>query len=260
MTKIISVHSFRGGTGKSNLTANLAVAVCKGGRRVALVDTDIQSPGVHVLFGLQKTVLKHSLNDFLWGDCKIEQAAYEVKPFVDSASDMPAGLYVVPSSLNAGNIARILNEGYDVALLNDGFRSLGRVLNLDYLFIDTHPGVNEETLLSIAISNGLVMILRPDNQDFLGSAVTVDLARRLDVPEMLAVLNKVPPGLDHASLAKRTESLLHVPVAGVFPLSNEMAHLGSSGIFLLKYPDHPFTKEIQRVADALVTLTSKQQP
>ncbi len=36
-------------------------------------------------------------------------------------------------------------------MLNDGFRDLGERLALDYLLIDTHPGVNEETLLSIAI-------------------------------------------------------------------------------------------------------------
>ena len=49
MATTVAVHSFRGGTGKSNITANLAVTVARQGRRVAIVDTDIQSPGVHVL-------------------------------------------------------------------------------------------------------------------------------------------------------------------------------------------------------------------
>ena len=46
MSKIISIHSFRGGTGKSNLTANLAAQAAALGNRVAIVDTDIQSPGI----------------------------------------------------------------------------------------------------------------------------------------------------------------------------------------------------------------------
>ncbi len=50
--KIVSIHSFRGGTGKSNTTANLAAQVAMAGKRVGVVDTDIQSPGIHVLFGL----------------------------------------------------------------------------------------------------------------------------------------------------------------------------------------------------------------
>ena len=53
MAKIIATHSFRGGTGKSNTTANLAALVARAGHRVAVIDTDIQSPGVHVIFALQ---------------------------------------------------------------------------------------------------------------------------------------------------------------------------------------------------------------
>ena len=45
MSKIISVHSFRGGTGKSNTTANLAAVLASQGQRVGVIDTDIQPPG-----------------------------------------------------------------------------------------------------------------------------------------------------------------------------------------------------------------------
>ena len=54
MAQIVSVHSFRGGTGKSNLTANLAVLTALQGKRVGIVDTDVQSPGIHVLFGFDE--------------------------------------------------------------------------------------------------------------------------------------------------------------------------------------------------------------
>ncbi len=66
MSKIISVHSFRGGTGKSNTTANLATLLAAEGRRVGVIDTDIQSPGIHVLFGLHEEDMKYSLNDYIW--------------------------------------------------------------------------------------------------------------------------------------------------------------------------------------------------
>ena len=57
MAKIISIHSFRGGTGKSNMTANLAALLAAEGGRVGVIDTDIQSPGIHVLFGLNGDVI-----------------------------------------------------------------------------------------------------------------------------------------------------------------------------------------------------------
>ncbi len=57
MSHIISIHSFRGGTGKSNTTANLAALYASMGMRVGVIDTDIQSPGIHVLFGMQEELL-----------------------------------------------------------------------------------------------------------------------------------------------------------------------------------------------------------
>lgn len=72
MPRIISIHSFRGGTGKSNTTANVAALLAAEGRRIGVVDTDIQSPGIHVLFGVDQETLDHTLNDYLWGRCKIE--------------------------------------------------------------------------------------------------------------------------------------------------------------------------------------------
>ena len=68
-------------------------------------------------------------------------------------------LYLIPSSMKPGEIARVLREGYDVGMLNDGFHNLIEALKLDVLMIDTHPGLNEETLLSIAVSDALAIIM-----------------------------------------------------------------------------------------------------
>ena len=80
MSKIVSVHSFRGGTGKSNVTANVATMVALHGKRVGIVDTDIQSPGIHILFGLDDRQVTRALNDYLYGQCRIEDCAYHVTP------------------------------------------------------------------------------------------------------------------------------------------------------------------------------------
>ena len=67
MAPILSIHSFRGGTGKSNLAANVATLLAAEGRRIGVVDADIQSPGIHVLFGMSQDAMRRSLNDYLWG-------------------------------------------------------------------------------------------------------------------------------------------------------------------------------------------------
>src|SRR5262249_59256187 len=136
MSRIVSIHSYRGGTGKSNLTANLAALAALQGRRVGIIDTDIQSPGIHVLFGLDEGKVNRALNDYLWGRCAIEDTAYSLP-----LPKLPAGgaAYLIPASVKTGEITRILREGYDVGLLNEGFQALIQRLDLDYLLIDTHP-------------------------------------------------------------------------------------------------------------------------
>jgi len=251
LARIISTHSFRGGTGKSNTTANLAVLVARAGHRVGVIDTDIQSPGIHVIFQLPESRIEHALNDYLWGKCPIDQAAYDVTAsaigHVGPDDERPR-IYLIPSSIHVGEIGRILKEGYDVGKLNDGFQRLVVDLQLDYLFIDTHPGVNEETLLSIAISDKLILVMRPDSQDFQGTAVTAELARRLEIPEMFIVINKVPPGMDNVQLRERVEQMFEAEVAALLPMNYEIVRLASSGIFVNRYPDHPLTLGLKQIA------------
>jgi MinD-like ATPase involved in chromosome partitioning or flagellar assembly len=250
MAKIISVHSFRGGTGKSNTTANLTALLAAQGLRVGVIDTDIQSPGIHVLFGMDEDDMIHSLNDYLWGKCPIEETAHDVTSRLGPT--IKGKIFLIPSSIKAGEIARVLREGYDVGLLNDGFHDLIEKLHLDILMIDTHPGLNEETLLSIAISDALIIILRPDQQDYQGTAVTVEVARKLNVPRLLLLVNKVPEVFNFADVRARVEQTYNSEVAAVLPHSDEMMALASAGIFVLQYPDHTVTSSLKQVATRLM--------
>ncbi|HEY9610367.1 MinD/ParA family protein [Allocoleopsis sp.] len=252
MSKIVSIHSFRGGTGKSNSTANLAALVARSGKRVGIVDTDIQSPGIHVLFGFNEEKIKYTLNDYLWGNCAIEETAYDVSSVLKEKASQRNKIYLIPSSIKARDITRILREGFDFGMLNDGLQDVIDALELDYLFIDTHPGLNEETLLSLTISDVLVLILRPDNQDFQGTAVTVEVARKLQVPKMLLVINKALPALDFDALRQQVQKIYNAPVAGILPLSEEMVQLASSDLFCLRYPNHPISQEMQKVAKQIM--------
>ena len=253
MAQIISIHSFRGGTGKSNTTANLAALLTNAGKRVGIIDTDIQSPGIHVLFGLAGESVGYSLNDYLWGRCSIEQAAHDVTDVVTKGESTTAGrLYLIPSSIQADAIVNVLREGYDVGKLTEGFRKLISELKLDLLLIDTHPGLNEETLFSLAISHALLIVMRPDQQDYEGTGVTVEVARSLDVPRLLLLVNKTPAAFAPAEVQARVEQTFDCTVAAVLPHADEMMTLASNGIFVVHYPDHPMTALYRTVVDQLL--------
>ena len=250
MAKLISLHSFRGGTGKSNITANLSTMLALAGKRVGIVDTDIQSPGIHVIFGMGEQRVDRTLNDYLWDKCSATEAAYDVTP----AQVTQGNIFLVPSSIKANEISRVLHEGYDARLLKDGFRDLIRDLSLDYLLVDTHPGLNEETLLSIAISHILIIILRPVQQDFQGTSVTLEVARKLGVPDMFLVLNKVLPEVEPDVYRTQLLETYGTDVGAVLPLAIEIVRLGSSDIFCLLEPQHLFSQEIKGLGQKIMAL------
>jgi MinD-like ATPase involved in chromosome partitioning or flagellar assembly len=249
MAQVIALHSFRGGTGKSNVSANLAATLALSGARVAIVDTDLQSPGIHVIFGLEEQV-HHTLNDYLWGRCSIAKAAYDVSP----EEVLKGRIFLVPSSIKITEISRVLHQGYDARLLKDGFKELIRELYLDYLIIDTHPGLNEETLLSIAISHILIIILRPDQQDYQGTSVTLEVARKLGVPHLLLVLNKLLPDAAPDAYRIRLRETYQADVGAILPLAMELIRLASSGVFCLMEPQHPFSLGIKELGAQIAAL------
>ena len=250
--KIISIHSYRGGTGKSNLTANIAATVARKGYRVGIVDTDIQSPGIHLLFGLNENSVNRTLNNYLWGQCAIKDAVYDVTKILGQEANPRNRIYLVPSSTKLNDISRILRERLDVELLLEGFKDLIKDIKLDYLFIDTHPGLSQETLISLTTSDIVLLILRPDQQDFQGTAVTVDVARKLKVPMLLLAINKVLTDYDFKDLKRKVESTYQAEVAGIIPESKEILRLASGGIFCLNYPKHPISRTIDLISSQII--------
>jgi len=254
MGKIVAVHSFRGGTGKSNIVANTAVCIACIGKKVGIVDTDIQSPGIHVLFGFEPDSIGKTLNDYLWGKCGIDEAAEDVTKNLAGVEEAGGKVYLIPSSMKIGEITRILKEGYELSLLNDGFTEAITALNLDYLFIDTHPGIGEETLLSLAIADISLIILRPDNQDYQGTSVTLEVCRRLEVPNLFLVVNKVLQAYDFEKVKRDVEDVYKCDVAGVLPLSEDLIETASKEVFYLQHREHLFSQGIEEIANRIISV------
>lgn len=252
MAAIVSIHSYRGGTGKSNITANLAYLTALQGKRVAVLDTDLQSPGVHVVFGMEKDRITHTLTDFVQGKCDLEDCAYDMSSSLEL--DGSGAVWLLPSSMRIEAIMQVLDQGYDVGKLNTQFSVLTDALDLDLLLIDTHPGLNRETMLTTAVSDVLLLLIRPDKQDFHGTAVMVELAGRLGVPNVGMVANKVVSRIDHEDVRNKIKNAFGYDVFGVLPLDEEMASLGSRGLFTRHNPDHRLSRELRQVSERLLSM------
>lgn len=249
MNKIISIHSFRRGVGKSSLTANLAALLALQGQRVALVDTDFQAPSAHLFFGLSDGEIAHTFNDYLWDKCDILSTVQDVTAQIGSGA---AGkLFLVPASTQAADIMKMLRTPLSIDRYTDGLEKLGKELALDILLVDTSAGLNEDTLLNIAVSNALVLVLHPDKQDFQGIAVTVDVAHRLQVPAIHLVLNDTAETLNVEDARLQLEQTYHCGGGTVLNHTEDLMALASSRPFVLCYPQHPLTTRIKELAERL---------
>ena len=124
-------------------------------------------------------------------------------------------------------------------------------MKLDILLVDTSAGLNEDTLQAIAVSSVVVFVLHPDKHDFQGTAVTVDMIRRLQVPAIHLVLNNVPNALDVEDARLQLEQTYHCGRGIVLPHTEELLALSSSQPFVLCHPQHPLTAQIKELAEQL---------
>lgn len=218
------------------------------GKRVGVIDTDIQSPGIHVLFGLRADDISVSLNDYLWGRVSITETA---RPVFEAEGG--GVVYLIPASMKTNEIVQVLRQGYDIRRLTEALGELTKTLGLDAIFIDTHPGLNEETLFALAISTAVIIVLRPDQQDYEGTGIAVEVARSLEVPRLMLILNKAPATLDASAVAASLERTFNCEVAAVLPHSDRMMELGSDEVFARKFPAHPITQALAAIVDSLIS-------
>jgi MinD-like ATPase involved in chromosome partitioning or flagellar assembly len=248
MSQIICVHSFQRRAGKSSLVANLAALLALAGHRVGVVDADFHVPSMHKFYGLPDEDIPRTINDFMWGGCKIVDAVYDIPTFWD----LPGKLVILPASSDAGDILQMLRTSYDFDRFSDGLYDLIEAYDLDFLLVDTTAGVNEETLLSIASADKLVVLLRPEKNDYQGTAVTLELARNLGVPHILLVLNEVPADLDFESARRELQETYQCDVAALLPYSKKYNSLAYQGVLALVDPEDPFVPLLKRLLERLV--------
>jgi len=249
MAKIVSFNAFLRGTGRSHLMANVATLLAAAGKRVGVADLDDSAPTQHLIFGLPEAAMAFTLADSMAGRCRVKQAAYEVTP--QGVQSAGGGIFLTPLSIEPGWAPRSLHKELDLERLGDTLRDVTRTLALDYLLTDSGSGINELSLNAMAISDVAVFVLRLDKHDYQGTAVTVDLARRLEVPRLLLVVNMAAASFDRATVRARVTETYDCEVAGVLPYTDQMMARAGQSLFVLDYPAHQLTVELSMIANQI---------
>jgi len=264
------LHSFRGGVGKTTVAVNLAGLLASQGRRVGIIETNLQAPGLHYLFGI--TDPKRTINRYLRGEGSLMEAAYDVSdrlaPAPTATATSPGGrapagpriggrLFLIPASDEVRDMAYMWSRDVDTELFTQGFTQLASDLSLDILLVDTDPGLDRQTFFALDAADSLVIVMSPDAQGYRGTAAAVHVAQRLKIPTILVVVNKVLPSSDAEAVKGRVASLCGGAATVLLPFAEDVMALASEGLFILQSPDHPFTKALCTVAEQLLVIPER---
>ena len=101
----------------------------------------------------------------------------------------------MPPDLRVRDVQRCLQQGYDPDPLGQDIRTVAKQLGLEFLLIDTYSELDEGTMLWMAVSDVVILVLGLDATEFQSLAVRMDLAHTLGVPQVWLLANQVPPAL-----------------------------------------------------------------
>jgi MinD-like ATPase involved in chromosome partitioning or flagellar assembly len=250
MSKIIAVHSYKGGTGKTSLSVNLASTFAKLGKKVAIFDLDFRAPSLFAILKVENA--EFWLNDYLNNTVDVN------KILVDLSSRLTGNgkLYVGLANPSTEAIRDMSSKDRKWEM-----RALGRLLSLkeslirdegfDYLIFDTSPGLQYSSINAIVAADFVVVATTGDRSDVDGTKRMLKELYNLFEKKTGLVLNKV---LDPSVTAKKAEisvkvkATYQVPLLGIVPCFCDILRAEGNLIFVQDKPDHPFTRILSEMA------------
>jgi MinD-like ATPase involved in chromosome partitioning or flagellar assembly len=238
MGKIIAVHSYKGGTGKTLLSVNLAATFAKQGKKVCLFDLDFRAPSLFAILKINNA--ENYLNDYLNNTSDIN------KILIDMSSRIPG------------------KGKFFVGLANPSTEALGRLLHLrnalltenqyDYLVFDTSPGLQYSSINAIVAADLVAVATTSDRSDVNGTQRMLKELYNLFEKKTGIVINKV---LEYNSKSKQEElqhrikDIYQVPLLGIVPCFCDILRAEGNYIFPADKPDHPFSQLLIDMANKI---------
>lgn len=248
---VIAVHSYKGGTGKTLVSMNLASIFASQGKNVCLVDLDLRAPSLDATFPADG---KHWINDLLDGRCEPMDL---LKDF--SKEEGTKGRLLVA-------LANPSMEAIRETVTKDRkweMRALRRLLSMkelllknlamDYVILDTSPGLLYASINAIAVADLALVVATWDASDVAGTQGMVGELYDMFEKRAIVLMNKIPEQLitneeTRKRLTNQFKSAFKLPVIDLLPCSCDILRQERSTIMALEKPKHPFSRGLVEVA------------
>ena len=280
--KCIAFHSYKGGTGKTTIASNCAALLAKRGFKVALLDLDVYAPSLLAYF---KREPKKWLNDYLLGDAEVEDVMTSVTESIgeygkryDHFSEIKGQLWIGFCNVKKDDVYKIEAGTSDSSksqlrrfiLLRE---ILNRDYNLDYILIDTSPGIRYWSINALAVADTLFLTLKMGDIDLEGTKrLASEIYGSLTKygTRSFLLFNRVagyclPSHTENKENAFQLESYekdnaeemlskeTKMDVISAIPCYCDIQFSKKEFLTALRYPAHPFTKQLETLVNAMET-------
>lgn len=238
----ITFHSYKGGTGKSYLSSNLA-AVFAEKEKVCLLDMDLSAPTLQRLFDLPDRNVW--INDYLYGDSEIDEVLHQIgngNLYLGSANAHPEAIRAalgMSKEREMKALKRML--ALKEKLAEEGFGKL---------ILDTTPGYEYPSINSIATADTVGIITTLYRPDMLGSKeMLIGLYEPLEKPSFM-IINRYHSQEKFEDFKSEVMDVFNGSVLGMRCFCDEAEEIGNK-VIALESPAHPLSESIRHLAGGI---------
>ena len=243
----------KGGVGKTNIAANLALGMAQRGKKVAIFDADLGLANVDVLFRLSP---RYTLKHVLTGEKKIEEVIVEG----------PLGISIIPASSGIQALANLSVSNHKRLIAE-----LCRLENIvDILIIDTPAGIGDDVLSFVLASDEILVVTTPEPMAYIDAYALIKVISRRRRTRINLIINMVKSLAEARETAEILQmvakqyqlNISGLSLAGYVPYDAKFrnALLKDQVPLVLGYPESRSVKCIQKLAKRLIaTMQRKAQ-
>ena len=206
MVRVMGVVSGKGGVGKTTVAVNLAYALKNYGQRVVLVDCNLSTP--HMAYYIGTSDYKYTLNDVLLGKVDVVSALHNFD-----------GIRHIPASLNLKDIV-----GVDPVKLKKHVKSLMIPSKVDFILLDSAPGLGREALAVLDAADELLFVTTPFSPMLNDVIRCRDVLREIKGDKTLNMVLNMVTGEKHELHYKTIADVVNIPIVGQIPYDKSVLH------------------------------------
>jgi len=241
--RVISITSGKGGVGKTSIVINLAYCLARLGKRVLILDADLNLANVDILLALTP---KYNLHHVFTGDKKLK----------DILMEGPGGIRILPASSGIMELGE-LSEEQKIFFLSE-MDTLSQTT--DIMLIDTGAGLNNNVIYFTLAAQERIVVLNPEPTSLTDAYAMIKvLATRHDVKKIRVLVNSCRSQKEALAVfrqlslvADRFLDTVALDFLGHIPLDSSLPRaIRSQQLVTETTPDSPASKKINNLAQQI---------